>query len=250
MKSITLIGSGNLATHLGLTLKKQGFIITQVFSRKKNNALQLAKKLNSEYTDNINHLISSDLMILCIKDDAIKSILTKIKTENIIHTSGTLNINIFQKKFKNYGIIYPLQTFKKNIKTNFSNVPICIEANNIEFQKKLIKLSNKISNKVYEINSSQRKKIHLAAVFACNFSNHMYAIAEEILKEDNIDKSILLPLIKETAKKVEKKNAKEMQTGPAIRKDTETIKEHLNSLNNLSYKKIYKLISSNIQQNE
>ena len=189
-------------------------------------------------------------MILCIKDDAIKNILTKINTENIIHTSGTLHINIFQKKFKNYGIIYPLQTFNKNIKTNFSDVPICIEANNIKFQKKLITFSNKISNKVYEINSSQRKKVHLAAVFACNFSNHMYAIAEEILKEENIDKSILLPLIKETAKKVEKKNAKEVQTGPAIRKDTETIKEHLHSLNNLSYKKIYKLISSNILQNE
>ena len=127
MKSITLIGSGNLATHLGLALKKKGFIIVQVYSRKKENSITLAKILKSEHTNNINNLMSSDLTIICIKDNAIRKIIGKIRACNVIHTSGSVSSNIFQGNFKNYGVIYPLQTFNKHVEINFEDAPICVE---------------------------------------------------------------------------------------------------------------------------
>jgi len=165
----------------------------------------------------------------------------------VVHTAGSVAQNVFKNYSKNYGVFYPFQTFSKNKEVNFSEIPICIEANNEKFENKLINLAKKLSENVYKMNSEQRKYLHIAGVFANNFTNHMYYIASEILKQKNIDAEIINPLIKETANKLEKLSAYNAQTGPALRNDTESIKKHLNLLSSQpEFMEIYKLISKDI----
>lgn len=249
MKNITLIGSGNVATHLGLSLIKKGFKIKQVWSRTRDNAEILAKKLHSSATDSINNLENSDLYILAIKDDYLESIIQQLDQEtNIIHVSGSINIEIFNKKFKHYGVLYPLQTFNKEVTIDFSAIPIFIEANTSKFQNQLLNMGNKLSNTVVIMNSEKRKKLHVSAVFACNFTTHMFSIADAILHKENIDFQLLLPLINQTVKKLNQSSPAELQTGPAIRKDRKLIKEHINSITDKETQDLYKLISNSIMK--
>lgn len=238
-----------MATHLGKALLKNGCSINQVYSPNKDNAFELANMLNA-MPCNDTRLITdeSDLYIICIKDDFISEIAEQLslKDKFVVHTSGSIAMNVLAH-FTNYGIFYPLQTFSKETEVNISEVPFCIEANNIETLKQLIELAETLSNNVYEINSEQRKKIHVAAVFACNFSNYLYSISEDILAENNMDLDILKPLILETAKKIQTNSPKAVQTGPAKRNDQEVLKNHLELLgNNAAYKDIYQLITDNI----
>ena len=152
-----MVGSGNLATQLAIQLKKNKFLIKQVYSRNLNNAKALASLLNTQFTDNLSKLFDADLIIIATKDSAIEEVLTKINSTSIVHTSGTTSLDIFKNRFKNYGVIYPVQTFKKNIEIDFSKIPICVEASNKSFLSDLISLSKKLSEKVIEIDSHQRK---------------------------------------------------------------------------------------------
>ncbi len=250
-KKITLVGAGNIATHLGMNFFKEGCVINEVFSRDINNAEILARRLDCTATNQINKLkTNADIYIVCIKDDFIENIAKKLslKDKIIVHTSGSVGMNVLQK-FTNYGIFYPLQTFSKNSKIAINNVPFCIEANNNKTEQFLVNLAKTLSPKVYLINSEQRKKIHLAAVFACNFTNFMYQIAADISTKNNIDFDILKPLILATAKKIEDNSPKLVQTGPAKRKDEEVIKNHIKMLaDNKDYQEIYRLISDSIKK--
>jgi len=249
IKTITIIGTGNVATHLGKALLKNGYSINQIYSQTKDNAFSLASKLNAMPCDNVKYLTDeSDLYLICIKDDFIEGFAEQISFTNklIVHTSGSISIDVL-RKFDHYGILYPLQTFSKEQSIDISLLPFCIEANNSEAEQSLFKLGKNLSKSVYHINSEQRKKIHLAAVFACNFSNYMYTISEDFLTQNNIDFNILKPLILETAKKIQYGSAKSMQTGPANRNDEEVIKNHLEMLaNNKDYQDIYKIITASI----
>ena len=180
MKSITLIGSGNVATHLGLALKKNNYLITQVYSRTLVNAEKLAGMLNAEAINNLSALKTVDLIIISVKDNAITKVIKKINNSPIVHTSGSVDLAIFGDKFKHCGVFYPVQTFNKNIDLDFSNIPICIEANDKEFELKIKQLANCISNTVICMTSEQRKQLHIAAVFSANFSNHMFSIADDL----------------------------------------------------------------------
>ena len=246
MKSITLIGSGNVATHLGLALKKNNYQITQVYSRTLVNAEKLAGMLNAEAINNLSELKIVDLIIISIKDNAIIKVIKKINNSPIVHTSGSVDLTIFGDKFKHCGVLYPLQTFNKNINLDFSNIPICIEANNKAFEQEIKRLANCISNRVICITSKQRKQLHIAAVFSTNFSNHMFSIAEDLLNKSGVEFSILLPLIQQTIKKLEKNKAKNVQTGPARRKDTAIIQDHLTNIQDKKIREIYQKISENI----
>lgn len=251
IKTISFIGSGNVATHLAKAFHNQGFNIEQVFSYKIDNALQLADEVNAMAIDNIVKLNSlADLYIVAIKDDEIENTLRLIADKNIfiVHTSGSISIDVFEKTgFNNYGIFYPLQTFSKNKSINLLEVPFCIEAN--ENEEVLLKIANQLSNAVYLINSEQRKKLHLAAVFASNFSNYMYHVAEDICLENDINFNILKPLIKETAIKIITNHPKDVQTGPAKRGDQKIIESHLQQLDeHKNYQEIYQLITQNIQK--
>lgn len=248
MKSISLIGSGNVATHLGLVLKKNNYHITQVYSRTLVNAEKLARILNAEATNNLSELKTVDLIIVSVKDSlsAFDKIIKKVKDIPIVHTSGSIDFRIFTEKFKHCGVLYPVQTFNKNIDLDFSNIPICIEANNKEFETKLKQIAHCISNRVLCMTSAQRKQLHIAAIFSSNFSNHMFTIAEKLLNKSGIEFSILLPLIQQTINKLEKNKPKNVQTGPAKRKDKGVIEDHLTNIQDNNIKEIYQKISENI----
>lgn len=251
IKTITLIGAGNVATHFGKALLEKGFPINQVYSQTKDNAFTLASELNAMPCDDIKFITDeSDVYIICIKDDCIKTIVDQLSFKNkiVVHTSGSVPMDVLSA-FEKHGIFYPLQTFSKEKEVDITKVPFCIEANNSETEKVLLTFGESLSNNVQLVNSEQRKQLHLAAVFACNFSNRMYAIAEDILTQNNFDFDLLKPLIIETAKKIENNSAKAMQTGPAKRNDDAVIRNHLEMLeSNKNYKEIYKLISESIMK--
>jgi len=249
IKKISIIGAGNVATHLGESFVRKGFSINQIFSKSLANASLLASKLNADACNSIAQLNSdSDVYLICIKDDFIENIANHFTFTDklVIHTSGSVAMSVLNQ-FDNYGIFYPLQTFSINKEVDMNEVPFCIEANNKESEQLLIGLGNSLSKSVQLVNSDQRKQIHLAAVFACNFSNYMYSISENILSKNNIDFNILKPLIIETAKKIQHNSARSMQTGPAKRNDDAVIKNHIKMLAESSnYQDIYKIITDNI----
>lgn len=246
MKKIIILGSGNVATNLSIALKQKGYNIIQIWSNKIENAKALANKIGCPHTNSLEKLLYADLHILAIKDDAIKDILDKLPDIKVVHTSGSIGIEVFENKFTYYGIFYPLQTFNKTINISFDKIPICIESNKISFQNDLIEIGNKLSEKVILLTSKQREKLHIAAVFACNFSNHMYAIADNILSEVNIDFKLLFPLIDETVNKIKYNRPDHVQTGPAKRNDQKVITSHIKNISNYKTKEIYKLISNSI----
>jgi len=246
MKNIILVGSGNVATHLGIALQKCNYLIAQVYSREIENAKKLALKLNTDFTNDLTQLKSADLIIVSVNDDAILKVLSQIKDTAIVHTSGSVDIDVFKGDFSNCGVFYPLQTFNKEIDLTISEIPFCIEGNSLRFEKQLTAIAKTLSNNVVIMDSEQRKQLHIAAVFACNFSNQMFSIADELLAEKNIDFGILLPLIKQTISKLDKNKPKAVQTGPAKRKDTSVIQEHTNLIQSKEIKELYQKISSHI----
>jgi predicted short-subunit dehydrogenase-like oxidoreductase (DUF2520 family) len=247
---VVIIGSGNVATHLGLALKDKGVTIKQVFSKNPVNAEALAAKLDTTSTSDIAKIYNNaDVYFYALKDSALRSILRKIKMPAGIqvHTGGTIPMSEFEGFTARFGVFYPLQTFTIDKPVDFANIPICIEASNLDVQNTLLELASLISSKHYLIDSQRRKKLHLAAVFACNFTNYMYDISSEILAEAGIDFEIMYPLIDETTEKIKTLTPFYAQTGPAVRMDTKTISKHLNLLSNKSnFKVIYKLLTKEI----
>ena len=255
---IVILGAGNVATHLSLALKKAGFPIKCIYSKTIDAAKELALKVDSHYTNEISQIpVEADLYILAVKDEIIEEIVKHIKLQYgiIVHTAGSISMNVFENRFKNYGVFYPVQTFSKSREINFSNIPVCIEASNKLLENKLFDLAKCLSKSVHLIDSEKRKMLHLSAVFACNFANHMYSAATEILNQSGISFDLLKPLIEETAQKAIDSGPAKAQTGPAVRNDLNIIKKHLEMLkDNPEFGKIYKLASESIyklsQQND
>ncbi len=247
---IVLIGAGNVAMQLGLALKEAKHSIVQVYSRQNIAASGLADLLKCSFTSSLEKInITADIYIIAVNDDAITAVVKHLKLSNqiVVHTSGSAAMDILKPSSKNYGVFYPLQTFSKNNRADFKSIPMCLEANNTATLEKLQVLASSISGNVQEINSEQRKTIHLAAVFACNFSNHLFAVADSILASDKLSLDILKPLIDETAKKIKTHSPLEMQTGPAIRGDKKTMDKHLKMLSGQKeYRQLYKLMSKSI----
>ncbi len=236
--NIVLIGAGNVATQLGLALKYYHNIL-QVFSRQLTNASSLAKKLDSLATDNIQDIYpDADLYIISVQDDAIESIVNRLPTSNgiVVHTAGSVTIEILNS-FKNYGVFYPFQTFSKHRKISFSTIPILIEGNSERTTTQLLKLASTLSRNTYQVSTEQRLMIHVAAVFACNFTNYFYHIAKTISDKAELPFNILQPLIKETAAKAFTTSPENAQTGPASRKDKQTMQKHIEMLNQSTFEK-------------
>ena len=252
IKRITLIGAGNLATRVGLAFLKAGVEITQVYSRTKGAASALATKLQTGFTtDPVEINTQSDLLLIAIKDDAIFEVLGQIDVEKsfIAHTAGSIPMSFLTRYSSNCGVFYPLQTFSKNRKVDFSNIPICIEANTFKGLKLLEGLALKISINVRKINSDERKSLHLSAVFSCNFVNHFYYLGNHILANKGLDFELLKPLIEETAAKVMELKPEDAQTGPAVRFDETIINNHLKMLEGQEeLRKIYSFVSESIHQ--
>jgi predicted short-subunit dehydrogenase-like oxidoreductase (DUF2520 family) len=249
INKIVFIGAGNVATHLATNLKDKRFDIVQVYSRKKKSADFLAKKVDAESICNLNAVSEeADLYIIAVPDDALPEIAGKLKLENklIVHTSGFHEMDILKSISARTGVFYPLQTFSKNRKINLSDVPFCIESKNINDIALLKSVAQTLSSDIRLMNSGKRRMVHLAAVFACNFANHMYFAANEILEQSNISFDILKPLIIETAAKIIKQTPEKAQTGPAYRGDVSVMKQHLKILKDKDIIELYKLMSDHI----
>lgn len=250
---IVLLGAGNVATHIGIELRKNGAEILQVYSRSQESAQKLSELLGVSYCCNIVELRNdADVYLYALKDDILETIIAQINIPDAVHvhTAGSISVDVFKKNAKNYGVLYPLQTFSKDKTVDFSKIPLFIEANN-DFSNKIItNVAKLLSPKVNYIDSEKRKLLHLSAVFACNFSNFMYVTADKILSETGFDYRILLPLINETTDKLNYLSPKQAQTGPAARKDKKTIKKHIDLLqSDADAKKLYQFISKMIERN-
>ena len=247
---IVLLGSGNVATHLAKALFSSGFKIKTIYSRTLESAKELALIVKSDFTNNLLQVpADADLYILALKDEVLESVIQNLKIEHgiVVHTAGSISINVFKNSFENFGVFYPLQTFSKDRKIDFSNIPVCLESNNKQTENKLSVLANSLTKRVEFIDSEKRKIIHLAAVFASNFSNHMYSIAWKLINEQQLDFDILKPLINETSNKAIENNPVLSQTGPAIRNDRNVIEKHIQMLADYpEYEKIYRFVSESI----
>lgn len=286
---IVLIGSGNVATHLGSALIKQGgHQIIQVYSRQRENAQELAERLNEtaaerqkegqnevvEFTDQLQELKrDADIYFICVSDQAIGPVIRELQTLQalnsekglsgiIVHTSGTTPISVFTETTEDrplwaevypnrYGVFYPVQTFSKKKAVDFRTIPLALEASDPETFSVLEAVGSRLSNRVFPCDSVQRQAIHVAAVFACNFTNYLYALGEEVLKMNGLEFDLIRPLIAETAEKALKHSPATVQTGPAVRKDFTIVQKHLDYLEELAVEnpkmaKIYRLLSEGI----
>ena len=246
---IVLIGAGNLASQLAPQLAQIANVeISQIYSRTKESAQLLASTIGCEWVINPELIREdADLYIFSLKDSALESVLREMKPNKGIwvHTAGSIPMDIFQSYASRYGVFYPLQTFSKNKSISLKNVPFFIEGSDSNVEKTLLELARLLSDDVRLLSSDKRKEIHLAAVFVCNFTNHMYTIAADILEEKGIPFEVLIPLIEETTQKLSYLHPKQAQTGPAVRFDENVINKHLSLLNN-DYKAIYRLLSESI----
>ena len=249
LDKIVLLGAGNVATALAKALAKKHKII-QVYSRSNNSAEKLASIVGCPFTNKLSQITSdADLYIISIADDAIERIASQLKLKNktIIHTSGSVDKSILKGTSSNYGVLWPLQTFSKGSIVKV-NTPFVIDATTKQLVGYLGKLVKEMNGKAIHLNSDKKAKLHIAAVFANNFTNHLYAVAYDLLKKEKIAFNILLPLINETIKKIKKEDPKKIQTGPAIRGDKKTIKKQESILSDSQqYLELYKLLTKSIQ---
>ncbi|TAH27079.1 MAG: DUF2520 domain-containing protein [Cytophagales bacterium] len=253
---ISIIGAGNLAVNLALALEKSGFNVGEIFSRNIKNAEFLANQLY--HTIPQNHLDFSDstssLFFLAVSDDALPEVVNNIALPakaTLVHTSGTIEL-VLLNRFENHGVFYPIQTFSKNHLIDFNQIPIAIEASNADTSSLLTSIANKVSGNFTFLDSEERRVVHLAAVFACNFTNHLLGVAYDVLDKKNLDITILKPLILETIRKaMSSEHPFTSQTGPAIRNDMLTIEKHLKMLSEeKENSRIYQLMTQQIQQQQ
>ncbi len=218
-----MIGAGNVAYQYATALKTAGFNIFQVFSKTILSAEKLANITDAKPINSIDKIDQGcDLFIFAVSDSVLSEIIDKVQFSGqmAVHTSGSVSIDVFEGKAQHYGVIYPLQTLSKSRVVNMQEVPLLIEANSSKNLLNLQSIAKTMSSNILISDSSQRRQIHLAAVFASNFTNHMYVIAHDLLQKSGFTYQILKPLIIETAlKALEFDNPKDAQTGPAIRRD-------------------------------
>jgi len=249
---ISFAGAGRVAGTLCQELCEKGHKIVQIASRERENGTSLVKTCYAEWIDNLNFNIPCDIIIVAVPDNALKEVLTGIKCADdttVVHTAGSYGLEIFPDVIRKKGVFYPLQTFSKGRKIDFSNVPVFLEASDNEVMELLKSIAYTITTSVYESDTDKRRMLHLAAVFACNFSNHMFTLAKHICLKTCYDFDVLKPLIKETVNKALEYTPEASQTGPAVRNDTETIKKHLELLSfSQEMKKIYIELTDSITE--
>ncbi len=249
--NISIYGTGNVAHSLGVALLNASHNILSIHGRNMESTSELALKLNSiacTIDESINS--SVEVIILAISDNYIGEVSEQIVQTNksciLVHTSGSIPLYILNSKFKQRGVLYPLQTFTKAKELDFSTIPICLNASDRPTLKVIRALSESLTKKIYILSDDERKKAHLAAVMVNNFTNHFISLAYDYLKKESIPIQIIQPLIRETMEKLLQSTPDTTQTGPARRNDTSTIEEHLKMLEGHSMKELYDTISQSI----
>lgn len=245
---VTLIGSGNVATHIALRLKEANVEIACIYNRTYSHAEQLASEVGCFCTSDKSNIPDSDVYVCSVKDDYITSALEGVNLRNrlVIHTAGSVSIDVLSPFSENIGVMWPMQTFSISKKVDWSEIPVYIEANTEENKTKLLQFAKILTPKVTAVTAHQRKVLHLTSVFACNFTNQIYATAHRLLKENGLDFSTLFPLIDETVSKIKVLEPAKAQTGPAVRNDEKVMQMQRELLSGYDLE-IYKTISKAIQ---
>jgi len=250
---IGIIGSGNVATVMGRKVSKAGHKIIQVISRNEGHAQLLAKELNCGYASSFDDLNrDGDLYMVAISDSSLLELDKHLSLEKkmIVHTAGSVSKNVLGKISKNYGVLYPLQSLRKE-NENIPEIPLLVDANTAENLTLIYDFAKTISNDVRHSNDEERLKLHVGAIIVNNFTNHLYALTENYCKKENVDFKLLLPLINETASRLHFFSPTELQTGPAARNDKLTIEKHLALLkDHPALKRIYELMTESILANK
>lgn len=252
--SVAFIGAGNLATNLAKAFYRKGFRIVQVYSRTEESAKSLAQQVEADYVTELSAVTKeARLYIVSLKDAAFVELLPGMvagKEKGLwVHTAGSIPMDIWKGRAKRYGVFYPMQTFSKQREVDFREIPVFVESNSEEDTNFLKEIAAVLSENVYVASSEQRKSLHLAAVFTCNFTNHMYALAAELLKKYGLPFKAMLPLIDETARKVHELEPRAAQTGPAVRYDENVMGEHLQMLaDEPEMRELYRRISEDIHR--
>ena len=245
MDKILIIGAGNVATNVGLGLKKAGYEIVGCYSRSIESAGFLAQTLDCLIVHDLQNLPTHDLLLVCVPDASIATVITHLpSTSNIAYTSGTVSLDELPNTHKT-GVFYPLQTFTKNKQIELKMVPFFVESKDEKLEKELLTLAKHIGLRAEITSSEQRKQLHVAAVFVNNFTNHLAYLAQEHVKKHQLSWENLLPLLAETFSKLNTEIPKDIQTGPARRNDLNVIEKHLSELSG-NEKEIYRAITNSI----
>lgn len=255
--TVTIIGTGKVAFHLGKRFVEKGVHIQQIIGRNADKTAWLGSILNTDFETDFNKIkTGSDVYIVAVSDAAIPSVASRLSqvldNQLVAHTSGSIPSSVLQPYFKNFGAFYPLQTFSLESQPDFDNIPIFINATPPQYLVVLKGLGEKISNKIYELEDEKRIVLHVAAVFVNNFTNQLFKMAYDILEKENLSFDVLKPLIQETVNKIHHYAPSDMQTGPAKRGDLITIQKHLDYLNKNAppqYFELYKMFTELVSQN-
>lgn len=251
---VVLIGAGNLATHLGRALVEAGHDVPQVWSRTQASASALAAQLGAEALTDVGAIsMEADAYVFALKDSALESVIRQVcplRTDGVFfHTAGSMPMDVFADSARHYGVFYPMQTFSKQKAVDFSEIPVFVEASDERTREVVGALAESVSRRVSWLSSADRKYLHLAAVFACNFANHCFAVSEQLLKEHGLAFDVMLPLIDETVGKVHQMSPAKAQTGPAVRFDENVIQRHEQLLaGHGQWQQMYELMSRSIHQ--
>lgn len=251
--NITLIGTGNVAHWFAWKYIRQGYAIRQVYSPNKAHACDLADLYHAQAIDQLSLLEQdNDLYLFSLCDDAYLEVLQQFpfRPKLAVHTAGSVAMDIFADYVENYGVIYPCQTILK--KTDFQelDVPLCVEGNNTETEMLLMDMARILSPYVQRMDSRQRQYLHLAAVFVSNFTNALYHIGTDILRERNIAIDMLYPLLQQTVCKLKTMNPQQAQTGPAVRGDENILLKQSNLIEDENIRKLYLIMSEIIKKHK
>jgi len=249
--NIVIIGTGNAATVLGKKFKEAGHQIVQVFGRDPSAASKLAYQFDTESTNYWSVIRkNADFYLIAVADDAIAEVAKHVHVPGklVAHTAASVAKDVLKTMSHHYGVFYPLQSLRKEM-DDLPDIPVYIDANDEGTRKKLEQLARSISNgKVIVAGDKERLKLHVAAVIVSNFTNHLYKLADDFCKNEGLDFKQLIPLIEETAHRLKNVSPSDAQTGPAIRHDDPTIKQHLVILEKYPHlKKIYEMMTESIQ---
>ncbi|MBR1733282.1 MAG: DUF2520 domain-containing protein [Alloprevotella sp.] len=251
-KRVTLVGAGNVASHFAPALVAAGFSVVAVWSRTKSHAESVAAKVGATaFSGRLSSLPVADIYIICVRDDAIPAVAAELCPLHpdalFLHTAGSVPMNVLGRAgASRFGVLYPLQTFSAEKALSFRNVPLFVEGCDVGTQRDVRRMAATLSRRVRLLDSRSRRHVHLAAVFACNFVNHCYALAAEEMAEGGLPYSWLMPLIGETARKVRAGHPATLQTGPAVRGDTRILERQEAMLRQPETRAVYEAMSSSI----
>lgn len=248
--SVIMLGAGNVGTHLARALHSSGTDIRQVYSRSEESASILARELHTAWTVRTSEILpDADVYFLTVKDDVLHPFLKSAPLENkfLVHCSGSLSLQDLMAYTSECGVLYPLQTFSRSRNVDFSEVPVFLEYSSERAGSVLKQLAAGLTGRVYLADSVQRVKLHISAVFACNFVNHLYSVAASLLKDIPLDFEVLVPLIRETMQKAGVMDPFLAQTGPAVRNDKEIIQKHMQLLASTpDLQELYRMLTEHI----